>query len=36
LSALAQKIGSLPTADSTEDIKAMDIIRRAALLINQA
>jgi predicted ATP-binding protein involved in virulence len=36
LSALAQKIGSLPTADSIEDIKAMDIIRRAALLINQA
>jgi energy-coupling factor transporter ATP-binding protein EcfA2 len=36
LSALAQKIGSLPTAESIEDIKAMHIIRRAALLINQA
>jgi predicted ATP-binding protein involved in virulence len=36
LSALAQKIGSLPTAESSEDIEAMDIIRRAAQLINQA
>jgi energy-coupling factor transporter ATP-binding protein EcfA2 len=36
LSALTQKIGSLPTAESIEDIEAMDIIRRAAQLINQA
>ncbi|NJM45027.1 MAG: AAA family ATPase [Alkalinema sp. RU_4_3] len=36
LSTLAQKIGSLPTAESSQDIEAMDIIRRAALLMNQA
>ncbi len=36
LKSLAQQIGSLPTADSPKDIEAMDIIRRAAKLLENA
>lgn len=33
---LASKIGSLPTAETPDDIKAMDIIRRAAKLLENS
>ena len=33
---LEAKIGSLPTAETSEDIKAMDIIRRAAKLLEKS
>ncbi len=36
LKALAQSIGSLPTAETPRDIEAMDIIRRAAKLLETA
>jgi hypothetical protein len=36
LKSLAQQIGSLPTADTPKDIEAMDIIRRAAKLLENA
>jgi predicted ATP-binding protein involved in virulence len=36
LKSLAQQIGSLPTADAPKDIEAMDIIRRAAKLLENA
>lgn len=35
LKELEEKIGSLPTAENPEDIKAMDIIRRAAKLLEK-
>jgi len=35
LKELEAKIGTLPTAESSEDIKAMDIIRRAAKLLDK-
>jgi predicted ATP-binding protein involved in virulence len=35
LKELEAKIGTLPTAETSEDIKAMDIIRRAAKLLDQ-
>jgi predicted ATP-binding protein involved in virulence len=36
LKSLAQSIGSLPTAETPRDIEAMDIIRRAAKLLENA
>jgi predicted ATP-binding protein involved in virulence len=36
LQQLEQRIGSLPTAENPEDIKAMDIIRRAAKLLENS
>jgi hypothetical protein len=36
LKALLEQIGPLPTADTPQDIKAMDIIRRAAKLLENA
>ncbi|MEA5488986.1 MULTISPECIES: AAA family ATPase [Pseudanabaena] len=35
LKELEEKIGTLPTAETSEDIKAMDIIRRAAKLLEK-
>jgi len=36
LQELESKIGILPTAENPEDIKAMDIIRRAAKLLEKS
>ena len=36
LKELEEKIGTLPTAETSEDIKAMDIIRRAAKLLEKS
>ena len=36
LKKLEEQIGSLPTAESTEDIRAMDIIRKAAKLLENS
>ena len=36
LKQLEEQIGSLPTAETSEDIKAMDIIRRAAKLLEKS
>jgi hypothetical protein len=36
LKKLEEKIGSIPTAESPEDIRAMDIIRKAAKLLENS
>jgi hypothetical protein len=36
LKVLEAQLGDLPTAETAEDIQAMDIIRRAAQLLKQA
>jgi hypothetical protein len=36
LKELEDKIGTLPTAETSDDIKAMDIIRRAAKLLEKS
>jgi len=35
LKEIAEEIGDLPTGETPEDIRAMDIIRRAAKLLEQ-